>query len=73
MRFAFCLACFLLYWINVLPQSLVRYALVLFPIFIALAHATAQRPLRLAALAACFAALNGYLMVGFALQWRIAV
>lgn len=72
-EFAFCLACFLLYWVNVLPQSLLRYALVLFPIFIALAHASAQRPLLLAALAACFAGINGFLMVGFALQWRIAV
>jgi len=57
----------------VLPQSLLRYALVLFPIFIVLAHASAQRPLLLAALAACFAGINGFLMVGFALQWRIAV
>lgn len=72
-EFAFCLACFLLYWVNVLPQSLIRYALVLFPVFIALAHVTSKRPLALATLVAGLAAINGFLMVGFALQWRIAV
>jgi Mannosyltransferase (PIG-V) len=71
--FAFCLACFLLFWTNVLPQSLVRYVLVLFPIFIGLARVTADRPLALASLAGGLAALNGFLMVAFALQWRISV
>lgn len=72
-EFAFCLACFLLFWINVLPNSLVRYALVLFPIFIALARASAGRPLLLASIAATLAAVNGFLMVAFALQWRLSI
>lgn len=72
-EFAYCVASFLLFWSNVLPQSLVRYALVLFPIYVALASATAARPLLLAIVAAGLAALNGMLMVAFTLQWRIAV
>jgi hypothetical protein len=72
-EFAFCLACFLLFWTSVLPNSLVRYALVLFPVFIALGRATAGRPLALASLAGGLAALNGFLMVAFAQQWRISI
>lgn len=72
-EFAFCLASFLLVWTSVLPQSLVRYPLVLFPIFVALAHASRGRPLVLATLASGLAAVNGLLTVAFALQWHIAV
>lgn len=70
---AFCIVSFLLVWSNVLPQSLVRYALVLFPIHLALANATADRSLRLAALAAGLAAVNSVLMVAFVQHWRIAI
>jgi hypothetical protein len=72
-EFAFCFAAFLLAWASVLPQSLVRYALVLFPIYIALARATASHPVMLASIAGSLAALNAYLLIGFSLNWRIAV
>lgn len=72
-EFAYCLASFLLVWSNVQPASLLRYGVVLFPIFIALARACAGRPLLLATVAAGFAAINGLLAAGFALGWRIAV
>jgi len=72
-EFAFCLACFLLYWTSVLPNSLIRYALVLFPIFIGIARATAGRPLALASVAGGLASVNGLLMVAFALHWRISI
>lgn len=72
-EFALCLASFLLFWINVLPQSLVRYAVVLFPLYIGLAAIAGGRPLPLATLAAGLAALNAFLVVGFVLHWRISV
>lgn len=72
-EFAFCFACFVLYWTNVLPASLVRYSLVLFPIFIALARATVYRPAAVAALVGVFATLNGFLMVAFVMTWVIAI
>lgn len=72
-EFVFCLACFLLNWISVLPNSLVRYALVLFPIFIGLARATAGRPVALAVMTGAFAAVNGLLMAAFALKWHVAI
>jgi hypothetical protein len=72
-EFAYCLASFLLVWSNVQPASLVRYVIVLFPIFVVLARASAGRPLLLATIAGGFAAINGLLTVAFVLQWRIAV
>lgn len=72
-EFAFCLASFLLVWSIVMPPSLIRYAVVLFPIFIGLAQVTAGRPLLLAMAAGGFAAVNAFLLVAFVLQWRIAV
>ena len=72
-EFVFCLACFTPYWVNVLPFSLVRYALVLFPIFVGLVRWTARRPLLLASITGVSAALNGLLMVAFALDWPIAI
>lgn len=72
-EFAFCLACFLLFWTSVLPNSLVRYALVLFPIFIGLARVSAERPIALASLAGALALVNGFLTVAWALQWRVSI
>jgi di/tricarboxylate transporter len=72
-EFALCCTSFLLFWINVLPASMIRYAVVLFPIFVGLARACAGRPLLLAAVAAGFATINGLLTVAFVMGWRIAV
>jgi hypothetical protein len=72
-EFAYCLASFLLVWSIVQPASLLRYGVVLFPIFVALARACAGRPLLLAMVAAGCAAINGLLAAGFALGWRLAV
>ncbi len=72
-EFALCATGFLLNWISVLPNSLVRYALVYFPIFIALARATSDHAPSQAALAAALALINGMLMVAFTLQWIVAI
>jgi hypothetical protein len=72
-EFAFCLASFVLVWTNVHPPSLLRYAVVLFPIYLGLARACEGRPLALALLAGGFAAINALLAVGFALHWPLAV
>lgn len=72
-EFAYCFASFLLAWSIVMAPSLIRYAVVLFPIHIGLARAVAGRPLLGAALASAFAMLNGFLVVAFVSGWRIAV
>ena len=72
-EFAFCLACFLLYWTGNIPNSLTRYAMVLFPIYLGLALATRRHPAVLAGLAAVMAMVNGFLIVAWALQWPIAI
>lgn len=72
-EFALCATGFLLNWISVLPNSLVRYALVYFPIFIALSRATAGHAPSQAALAATLALVNGMLMVAFTLQWIVSI
>jgi hypothetical protein len=72
-EFVLCLASFVLVWSNVLPQSLVRYAIVLFPIFIALAASTIKRPVLFAMVAAGLAGMNAFLTVAFVKHWPIAV
>lgn len=72
-EFAYCLASFLLVWSSVLSVSLIRYAVVLFPIFVAFAAVTVRRPLAFATLTAGLAALNAFLLVGYVLNWSIAV
>jgi hypothetical protein len=72
-EFALCGTGFLLNWISVLPNSLVRYALVYFPIFIALARATSGHAPSQATLAAALALINGMLMVAFTMQWIVSI
>jgi hypothetical protein len=72
-EFAYCLASFVLLWSNVMPASLLRYAVVLFPIFIGLAASTIKRPLLFAALAAGLAGVNAFLTVAFVMSWPVAV
>jgi len=72
-EFVFCAASFLLVWSNVHSASLIRYAVVLFPIFVALASECSERPLALSVLASAFGALNAFLVVAFVLHWPIAV
>ena len=72
-EFAFCLACFALYWTGNIPNSLTRYAMVLFPIYLGLALAARRHPAAVASLAGLMAMVNGFLIVAWALRWPIAI
>lgn len=58
--FAYCLANFLLFWAGTSPNSLLRYSIVLFPIYFGVAQALATR--RLVAAIVLFGCLAGEVM-----------
>jgi hypothetical protein len=68
-EFVFCFASFILFWSGAtIPLALLRFAIVLFPIYIGMARALEGRP-RLAALTVLlFAVWNGFLMTQWALN-----
>lgn len=69
----FCAAVFLLLWSGQVPNSLLRYSIVLFPIWIALGQALARRPLHAGFVFATFGILNGFLMVAWMLGRLITI
>jgi hypothetical protein len=72
-EFIYCSASFLLVWSNVNSPSLIRYGVVLFPIFVAIAFVCLRRPVLLAFIASAFATVNTYLLMAFVLRWPISV
>lgn len=62
-----------LLWSGEIPNSLLRYCIVLFPVWIALARALEPRPLALAATVGCFALINGWLMVTWTLGALVSI
>ncbi|HUD41310.1 MAG TPA: mannosyltransferase family protein [Dokdonella sp.] len=72
-EFGLCLAILLLLWSGQIPNSLLRYCIVLFPIAIGLARHLDGRPLTGAVLLACFALLNGFLMTAWTLGNSITI
>ena len=69
----FCVAVFLLLWSGQVPNSLLRYSMVLFPLWIALGQSLARRPLRMAFVFAAFGLLNGFLMAAWTLGKLITI
>ena len=72
-EFLLCLSMLLLYWSGTLPSSLLRYSIVLFPIFLGLARVLDDRPFWFGLLLGACGILNGFLMTAWALQWPIAI
>jgi len=62
-----------LLWSGQIPNSLLRYCIVLFPVWIALARELEHRPLALAATVGGFAMLNGWLMVSWVLGALVSI
>lgn len=62
-----------LLWSGQIANSLLRYCIVLFPVWIALAQELEHRPLALAATVGSFAVLNGWLMVAWTLGAFISI
>lgn len=72
-EFGLCLMILLLLWSGQIPNSLLRYCIVLFPIAIGLARHLDGRPLTSAVVFACFALLNGFLMTAWTLGNSITI
>ncbi len=72
-EFVFCAAMLLLLWSGSIPNSLLRYVLVLFPIWIALARHLEPRPVASAAVVGGFALINGFLMTAWTLGALITI
>jgi len=60
--FAFCLANFLLFWTGTLSNSLIRYSIILFPIYYGLSRILAHRPIPIMLLLGVFCVLNVLMM-----------
>jgi hypothetical protein len=72
-EFVLCLAMFGLWSLAIVPYSIPRYVLVLFPIWIAVGRALEQRPLAALATFGSAASVNGLLMVAWTLRDRLAI
>ena len=72
-EFVFCAAMLLLMWSGSIPNSLLRYVLVLFPIWIALARHLERHPVASATVLASFALINGFLMTAWTLGKIITI
>lgn len=72
-EFGLCLLILLLLWTGQIPNSLLRYTIVLFPIAIGLARHLEGRTLAAAVLFSCFALLNGFLMTAWTLGKSITI
>jgi hypothetical protein len=68
-----CVAMMLLLWTGQIPNSLLRYSIVLFPAWIALAWHLDARPVTSAAVFATFSLVNGFLMTAWTLEKLIAI
>ncbi len=72
-EFAFCLSIMLLYWSGVLPNSLLRYSIVLFPVFIGISSALEEHPLLLWLWLSLCSLLNGFLMTAWTASREISI
>lgn len=72
-EFGFCLLVFALLWSGQVPNSLLRYTIVLFPVWIALARWLQGRPMRTAITFAVFSLFNGFLMTAWTLGKLITI
>lgn len=72
-EFALCAAIALLLWSGQVPNSLLRYFIVLFPASIALAWHLDRRPVAIAAVFASLALVNGLLMSAWTLGKQISI
>lgn len=66
-EFVLCAGLFGLFWISLISNAMLRYCIVLFPLWLVLAHALDRRPLATAATLATFGLLGGWLMVAWTL------
>jgi putative flippase GtrA len=72
-EFALALASFLLFWSGSIPNSLLRYSMLVFPIYVGLARLAANRPFLLVLIVAVFATINCFTMIAWALNKVIAI
>ena len=72
-EFALVAAILCLLWSGQIANSLLRYCIVLFPVWIALARELEDRPLALAAVIGGFALVNGWLMTAWTLGAFISI
>lgn len=72
-EFILCTAILLLLWSGQVANSLLRYSIVLFPVWIALARHLDGRAVATAAVLAAFAMVNGFLMSAWTLKWLITI
>ncbi len=72
-EFLLCLSILLLYWTGTLPNSLLRYSIVLFPIFISIASLLERRPLLFWLLLGLSGLLNGFLMTAWTTRGIISI
>jgi hypothetical protein len=70
---AFAFAVFMLIWGGVVPNSLWRYSMVLFPAWIALAKATEERESMRMAMFAAMGLVGGFVMHAWTLQLKITI
>lgn len=68
-----CAAVFLLLWSGSVPNSLLRYSIVLFPVWIALAQSLSRRPVAGAYVLVAFGLLDGFLMAAWTLGKTITI
>ena len=66
-------AVFLLLWSGSVPNSLLRYSIVLFPVWIALAQSLSRRPVAGAYVLVAFGLLDGFLMAAWTLGKTITI
>ncbi|MEZ5278133.1 MAG: mannosyltransferase family protein [Opitutaceae bacterium] len=71
--FLFVLANLLLFFSNHLPHSMLRYCMVLFPIYLGLSMLTRRRPLAFIALLALFISINAFLCYAWVTKQHIAI
>ncbi len=72
-EFLLCLSILLLYWIGMTPYALLRYSIVLFPIFIGIASMLEHRPLLFWLLLGLSGLLNGFLMTAWTTGHGISI
>ena len=72
-EFAFSLGCFILFFSGIMPNSLLRYSVSVFPIYIGLARLVEGRPQLFALLLSIFCSLNSFTAVAWSLSKPIAI
>ena len=72
-EFAFCLAIFVLTWSGGVPNSMLRYTMILFPIWIAIARHIDGRTAWTAGVIGILAMFNGFLMVEWTLGKLLSI